>query len=65
MKLKQSTFLARSMYDMNNMLALAELNKAEISEIWDKEKLDQMITLCKEYKEIITNTLGETLMKMC
>lgn len=65
MKLKQPTFLARSMYDMNNMLALAELNKAEISEIWDKEKLDQMITLCKEYKEIITNTLGETLMKRC
>lgn len=65
MKIKQPTFLARSMYDINNMISLAELNKEEISAIWNKEKLEQMITLCKEYQTIMTNNLGEKLMTMC
>ena len=31
MKFKQPTFLARSMYDLNNIISLSELNKDEIS----------------------------------
>lgn len=65
MNFKQPTFLARSMYDLNNIISLSELNKDEISKIWDKEKLEQMITLLNEYKEIVTNELGERLMKTC
>lgn len=65
MNFKQPTFLARSMYDLNNIISLAELNKDEISKIWDKEKLEQMIILLNEYKEIVTNELGERLMKAC
>lgn len=65
MNFKQPTFLARSMYDLNNIISLSELNKDEISKIWDKEKLEQMITLLNEYKEIVTNELDERLMKAC
>jgi len=65
MNFKQPTFLARSMYDLNNIISLAELNKDEISKIWDKEKLEQMIILLNKYKEIVTNELGERLIKAC
>lgn len=65
MKFKQPTYLARSMYDINNIISLSELNKDEISTIWNKEKLEQMIILLNEYKEIVTNELGERLMKIC
>lgn len=63
--LKNQTMVALSLYNINSIVSLAELNKDAIAEFWNKEKVETLITLLQEYKEVMVAEIGEDFMKKC
>lgn len=61
--LKNQTMVALSLYNINSIVSLAELNKDAIAEFWSKEKVETLITLLQEYKEVMVAEIGEDFMK--